>query len=348
MRGDAEPKSIRKVVLAVDPSDLEQDAAPRIGQSLDRLFGAEKPEVQPVFVMTPASAPLPSRWFDDAVPKLKEEATERLCGLLGTSPVSFARPEVIVEYRSSPHAIVERLNEYVRLANAGLVAVPVVRKARFRRLLLGSFSEAMLFESEVPMLSINADDLHAAEGRRRCLAAIDASSESHMAFADQVVDFAKSFDFDIIFLYAMQPKPNHATRADAPMLLNPRALVSAELDDEQKRAMDQLEDVVRRAESRRNQATSRLILSWLTVPRAIMHAANAEGAGLIAVASQSTPLRSLVSRSIARDIIRASPIPVWTLSKPALLTKGAMAPRSEPSRAAFKPNARRAFRPYLS
>jgi nucleotide-binding universal stress UspA family protein len=348
MRRSAASRPPRNIVLAVDASAFDRSAARQVGRSLARLFGLDAPSVQPVYVLTPDAAPLPFRWFDDAAPRLKEEAEDSLRDALGASSFPFTDPEVLVEHRGSPRGVVESLNEYARRARAALIAVPTVREARLRRFLLGSFSEAMLFDSELPMLTINSDDRPAVEGRRRCLAAIDAFSAKHAGFADRVVDFAMIYDFDVVFVHAMPPGPGRSAWADAPTLVDSRALGSSDLGDEHKRALDLVGWIVRRAAARRCRATGRIIVSALPVPKAVMHAATAEGASLVAVASQSTPLRSLVSRSTARDIIRASAIPVWTLPNQALAAGSTASSQDRRSRALPIRRARRDFRPSFS
>lgn len=313
-----EHKQPRAILLAVDPFDMSQDFAHQIGEGLLNLLGPDMPTIKPVYVLTPNATTAPGRWFDDVKPRLKEEATSRIEALFDANSAHMGRPEVLVEDQGSLRSKVERLNHFARQCRADLIVVPAVQEAPLRRLLLGSFSEAMLFHSALPILTVNTDHRQPPMPRRRCLAAIDTSLPSHASFAERVIELAKVHHFEVTFLQALRPGLRQATTAGSPTLIDTQTPVPTELADEQMRAFDLGNDLVNLATSADVQATSLMLISSLSVPKAVLHVAKVEGASLIAVASQSTPLRSLASRSIARDIIRQSEIPVWALSAVAM------------------------------
>jgi nucleotide-binding universal stress UspA family protein len=306
----------REIVLAVEPATFGRETAERLGEAFTRLFGPAVPVVTPVYVLTPDAAPLPSSWFNEAAPRLKADALSALTRALHGTPYPFGAPEVLIAPQGSHHGAVEQLNAYLDPSTA-LIAIPTDRGALLRRLLLGSFSEAMLFDSKAPILTVDVGPhrapLPAAGDSKRLVAGVDAFAPGHDAVVDKVVAFAAAYGFEVVFVHAMLAGLGSSASVGEPLLVNPRALVKSHLGEEQTRALSLLDAMVELAESRGVVSTSKLLLSPLSVPKAVLYAAEVEAATLIAVASQTTPLRSLVSRSVARDVIRSAGLPVWTL-----------------------------------
>jgi nucleotide-binding universal stress UspA family protein len=335
---------MKRVVLAVDACNFSPEIAQRVSRGLSRLFGnGPPPTVHTVFVLTPSSAPVPFGRFDDVAPRLRTEAKARLAECRRECSLSFADPDVFIERGGSMQAVAERVNDYARRLGAGFVVIPTTRKSAIGRLVLGSFSETMLLHAAVPILTIGPDSQTSMEARRSLVAAIDVTSDRQSVYIERIIDLAKAFDLEIVFLQAMLPSFRRPALAVDPVLIDPRALIHSDLADNQQQALGFVDAVARDAERRGARASSRLLISSLIPSKAIVYAAKAERARLIALASQSTPMSWLFVRSVARDVIRTADFPVWVMpSGAAKLDHKAKTPTSAlPKRSpasAFRPS----------
>jgi nucleotide-binding universal stress UspA family protein len=216
------------------------------------------------------------------------------------------RPPRIIRCAASASKAVNALVEYANACGADLIVVTSHGRQGLARMTFGSFAEALLTSSKVPLYFLNRHPKPDYSKSNTALFATDFSRHCEQAFthflklASGIVDEVIIYH-DMNFIYEMAA---YGTMygLDFP--------VSQDFVDEQIEWVQQeARKWVDKAQRRGFRATS-VIQEKYDVSRSILNEAKVRGAGLIVLASQSGPMSSIILGSHARIVFRAGEIPV--------------------------------------
>jgi nucleotide-binding universal stress UspA family protein len=296
----------RKILWAIDPFD--QTTQPD-SLGLRELAGwkAAGFAIVPVHVLTAeqVEGPIDPLRLNHHITGATKAAEHYLSSL----QAGFAEaPVVLIDRSPSFQGAVERLLQYASQSSAKLIAVSTRGRAGLSRIILGSFAEALLMRSEVPLLFLSHERRVEKPDLTTAVFATDLSPYSRAAF-DEFLDYAAQSDTGITLVHHVTlPRQLEYTSSGIGTL----AYLPQRYFDEQEAWAE--EEAARWCEA----ATQRGIRIQAVVTQErgdtselILRIAKEREAGMIAMASQSGPVAAFLLGSVARGVFRPHHLPVW-------------------------------------
>jgi nucleotide-binding universal stress UspA family protein len=283
------------VVWAVDPFD---DVAPaRAVRDLLRRTNV----VAPVYVHS-----LPAQTLGRGILGNVDQLEKVLTDFVGHHGPAVVKPQLLIEETGSRQGTVRRLLDFCREKNAPLIALSSHGRAGLQRFVFGSFAEAVLRESPVPILFLSETQ----HSGNLALFPTDFSSASRRAFR-KFLPFAKSAGFEVILFHAISfPAPVFASQAAGiPFMITPESYYP----EQRARAIQEAAHWVKIAGDKGVRARLHLHeegIGLLTGELILTVAANL-GVSMVAMASFSGALDRVIMGSAAFDVFRAKKFPVW-------------------------------------
>lgn len=312
----AKPAHLGTVIWAVDPLEEESRPAPTGARELARWVKRAGCSLLPVYVM----APSPRERAEGHLPSLEggQEALNRYLrdfGLRGTEA-----PCVIPVDGGTRADAIRRLLQLAEEKDAAWIVVSSHGRKGLERLVLGSFAEELLRESERPVVFLSSRARPQRPGRRRehAIFATDFSERSLEAF-DLFLGEAAGTGFDVILFHALvYPAP-----AMDGMLGLGASFPESYFAEQEAWAKAEGGKWIEIAAQRGVKASFvvRTGAVQAAVGRDILDLAAKEGASLIAMASLSGPLARFVVGSVPYEVFRAQSCPVWIYGPKALPAK---------------------------
>lgn len=290
-----------KIAWAVDPlGDKELFSQSLL--SLGALTRVTQAKIQPVFVLSPAHARLPLAPFrqeEEAFRALAEKEFKELvknCDLCNLDPLT-----VLVNNEHSVNRDIELLLKHVHGLGVDLIVTSTHGRRGIPRLVLGSFVEALMTRSQIPVFTVNPEAKIREKIRRILFPTI--FTHTFQKTFEQALVFAKDLDADLA-LYYKEPDIS-------PVFVTP-----------------DIQDYFKRETSKRNE----LAQSWLAkgrehgvrlelliddkpgiIPEAIVKIAEDRNFDLIMMGSQADPVSAVLMGSVSRATVRRASCPVCVL-----------------------------------
>ncbi len=298
---------MEKIIWAVDPYQNDLGSLRSEGELLGRWFGKHsKAAIEPVFVLTPAVWPLPSRYFDEALPQLKDEARKKLDHFYSWLDLSwFSRPTLLTHPSDHVENVVRTLLDHATKRRASLIVARTHARRGLSRAILGSVAETLLLRSPIPLLFLNPNhELSDFARGSRILFPTDLDKRSEKAF-NQVLRIAKARGATIDLVHGIK-KP----RADFKRLLGiKKTAITDEISVRRKEA-ERLKALAAKAGVR---LRSHLLRTDRSVDELILEQAKRLRPALIAMEAKSGEVRSVFAGSATRRVVRGAPCPVWAI-----------------------------------
>ena len=313
----ASAKKQKKIIWALDPFEKTDDTTGDLVSNLRQLAKAQGAKIEPVYVLSPdvidVNVVYPDTWF-----KKYRPITEKVIAqyLKSFDIPELLPPRILTERRGSIRAGTETLLKYAKKSGAQMIAVGTHARKGISRLLLGSFSETVILYSKIPVLVVGT---HSADGRahqkiEEILYATDFSKNSSLLF-EKVLKLAKSLQAKVTLLHAV-PHPIEPVFQSGVYLLSGAWVTLPELltsEEERKRALAKRYQEMAK---RKNVVLKVVFDSDHTgVSQIILKNAESKKSNLIALAAESGLIKSALIGSIAREVVRTAPCPVWIVRK---------------------------------
>ncbi len=274
-------------------------------------------EVEPIYVLSPeqlgVNVEFDLTWGKRYAPPAKKQLEQKLKGL---HLAGLVEPRVLIHQRPSLKESVEALTKHAMEGNFDLILTGSHRRKGLDRLLLGSFAEEILLQSEVPVMVIGKGaQPSAAKLFDHVLFPTDFSEVSFEAFLD-FLPFAEALQARITLLNCI-PRPAEAVFQSGIYLLSGGWIsVPAFIEKEQVRLREEAEHWKRHAE--RHQVEFELVVDSdsKSAVQSILTNAETRAVSLIAMATQSGRMKSTLMGSVSRQVLRESKCPVWALRMP--------------------------------
>lgn len=337
-----------KLWWAIDPFESRTPEAHRAAGWVERFAHGEVPtergaaEIEAVYALSLEG--LGAFAIDeDALGKARDAALRHLVDLAHSLAPSVKSGRVLISPRASPGAVARRIADGA--AESGVDGIVVASRARtgVSRTLLGSFAESLLLVSRIPVWLIPPDE-HFREGADTVVFATDLSDESHEVFRRWMREHAPQG----------AGTSGHGTRARRlrlahvasspylPMLSSGAYLLSGAYipttdpmteNRPEGEAPDRARLKAWAEEARAFGWDSQDV--WVDSSAGVLDAILAEAADprvtCVALAAQSGPWSAALLGSLARSLVRMSPVPVWV---------GRAAPPEEEERDRAEPSRR--------
>lgn len=307
----------KKVFWALDAFHDEPKDQLRMGKTLNLLFAKENAVIQPVSVLLPGrynpeALSFPIKWNElagDAKKNLKKLFKEgNLKGI--------EEPRLIKQKGASVKNAVMELCGFAMDEGADLIAVSSHSRKGLSRFLIGSFAETLVLNAPLPVLVINPKWVPGKK-MKHILFPTDFSPNSRKVF-DRVLVLAKELQCEILLMHAMEISPYTLY----PLAVPP--VSKKPVNDLAKDLHEKGDEWVRHGRLMGAKVKFYLSKNGEYALEAILRIAKKMGpSGMIAMASQSEQLESILLGSLTRQVIRSSPCPVLTVhpDQESLMTK---------------------------
>jgi nucleotide-binding universal stress UspA family protein len=280
------------ILWAYDPLEQHPAVDPKAVDEFSDLLKKSNAVIEPVHVAYKTSA--------DGL-----DLDEAVAEGLKKFPLKM-RPPHTIRCEASASKAIKALVEYAEARAADLIVVTSHGRQGFARMTFGSFAEALLISSKVPVYFLNRRSKPDHSRPNTALFATDFSKHCERAFNHFLKLAAGTIDeliiyHDMNFIYEMM--------AYGTMYGSEFPASQAFVDEQMQWVQQEARKWVRKAQRHGFRAMS-VIQEKYDVSRSILNEAKISGAGLIVLASQSGPISSLILGSHARAVFRAGEIPV--------------------------------------
>lgn len=303
------------IIWAVDAFPDDPEFQSRTLRVLRSAF-PETP-IHPVFVMSEDG--FSDRGISTFLkPALKPMAIKGLRHVLQeTGFDGFKKPRVLVESSASRGACARKLLRYAERIGAQMIALGTHARRGLSRFFTGSFSEAVMSASKVPVIMTGPEIREAQRPPRAVVFPTDFSPLSRFAFVE-VIDLAKKFDAEIHLFHKSIHPIDPIVQSGVHMLGGGWVSVEAYLSQPVESHEKEVKDWMKFAQS--SGVTSRFVSENFREPTSeaiVEYARRIDSfSPWVAMVLQTGPVASWLLGSITRDVLRTSPYTVYVASRP--------------------------------
>ncbi len=284
-----------KIILAVDLYD-ESERDPFIYEELNKWCSDVKVDVKPVFIH--ASSPEVDVFTNQMVQPSVDYATL----LKPFSELKILHLPVVGRKKE-----IEELLSYAKEENADLIALISQGKSGLEKKLLGSFAEALLLKSEIPLLFLDGES-NSREKVNKILFATDFSEASKKGF-NILLKQVKNQNPEIVIFNAIQLPQFSAAGHVYTQALN---ILPQQYWDEQRRwAEKNGSELQIEAQNMGLSARVEIANQVYSIENAVHEVVRREKVKLVAMVSVSQPLQRFLVGSVSRTILRTRIKPIW-------------------------------------
>lgn len=312
--------SDRVLIWALDAFEPPGELMNTAVATLKRLATQLEAGIEPVYILTPGQINLSTEFSEmSSIPiteNYRPAAVKALNETLKDQPIPNLLPaHVVTSDVSSSSQAAEALSLYALERGAEAILVSSHGRSGLGRFFLGSFAETLVLHSQVPLVVVHPH-LKVTEKFKKILFPTDFGPISESSFR-KVVDLAKNFEAKVTLFHSV-PYPIEPVLQSGVYLLGGGWMpIHAYLGNEVERRQRRADAWARWAKHQKGVEVEPLLnaeggsISELTI-----ELAEKQSFDLIAMAAQSGPISSALIGSVARQVIRHSPCPVWVLRFP--------------------------------
>ncbi|MGE0528994.1 MAG: universal stress protein [Bdellovibrionales bacterium] len=291
-------------IMAVDPfTEFDLKALKSFTYPLAEKAGAQ---VQATYVLAPASL----NWSGDFNPpwmkKYVPVSEASLADALQGDPVTW---KVVTCKESGQRASVNALLSHAKKAKAECIVLSTHARKGLERWALGSFAETLMLASKIPLIVVNPS-YSVPSAIQKILVPTDLSKRSEK-FVLSLTRFAKSVGAEMI-LYYKQPDPlDPIVQQGVYALGGGWVSVQSYMDEELSAKTKQLQKLESVISSKGVPVRHIVETSPTALVESINKAATDHGCDLTAVLTHAGALTAALLGSVARGLVRHSPVPVF-------------------------------------
>ncbi len=304
-----EKNDTAKVAWAFDPfSKPTADLTPW-ARFLDYIAKIEDSTVEPVYVLSPDglnwSGEFSGPWVKKYKP-LAETAAETVLAEYYDETIMPVR--ILVNQKASLRGDVKKLALDAEKQHRSLIVVQTHARKGLDRFLLGSFAESLLMFSKVPVLCVNPHTTPP-DSIRRILFPTDLSGNSKSAFV-KLVNRCKRWGAQLVIAHKLPDPIEPIVQSGVYMAGGGWITLSQYFEKESTERKQQLQVWQEEALAAGVQASIEIIDQPGLVGDAVLQMAENSDIDVIALCSQSGPVSSIITGSVARQIVRRAHCPV--------------------------------------
>ena len=301
-------KNIHKVVWAIDPFHEDPAIQLTAARALQCLHNDTPFTTQPVSLLVAGRYDRESHYFLETWNELEQVAEKNLEKMLkGFKLPGLLKPVLIRQQSAAQSRGVNTLLKFAFDEKADEILVSSHGRRGTSRILMGSFAESLVLRSPLPTLVVNPNVQKVARVKN-ILFPTDFSDKSKIAF-DRVLDLCREGDTKVLLFHKMQylyPEFGYPFVIPAVSKNSIRDLVAS--------AEKQAAEWTRLAERKGVIVKAHVSGKPGYALDEIVRAAKKLGpSGMIAMASQSGALTSVILGSLTRQVVRSAPCPILVL-----------------------------------
>lgn len=315
-----------KILWSVDAfddlEDLHKQTVSLLKQIASRAPSNEEFVVDPVYVLSPEQLGVPMEfsgpWTEMYGPAAEKALEQRLRGV---DVPGLGKGRVLIHHRASLRGTVEAISSFAAAGKYDFLVAGTHGRRGFARMMLGSFAEELLLQSRIPLLVVGTgagkESYRPATGGgiQNILLPSDLA-HPHSPFFTKAFDLAARLKARATLLNVVPRPIEPVFQSGVYLLTGGWVPVPTFLERERLRQSDAAKLVLGRAKEAG--VTCELVQDDASpsVVESILRHAKEGNVDLIAMAAESGPVASALLGSIARQVVRLAPCPVWVFRNP--------------------------------
>jgi len=319
---------MKKILWAIDAFQSDVSLDKTSVELIRNLAKKTECKIEPVYVLSPEQLNLSVEFTPQLIAHYKPAAEKTLKQVLKNTQIpGLIAPQVLVENAPSLTQTAEALNAYALSTGADLIAVGTHAKKGLARMLLGSFAEALLLHSRVPILTINPKTKSKARDNS-ILFATDGSPSSEEAFK-YLLKLAQDLGTKITLYHYIRNPIDPIIQSGAFLLGGGWVPVNTYVRDESAQIEQELQKMVEKAKKEGIKAEILIDSGYEGITEGILNSAAETKAVMIALAAQSGPITATLIGSISRQVVRSAETPVWVIHTEIQKPKAKLKPKKK-------------------
>lgn len=310
----------KRLIWAVDPFEEDSTFRTPLNQTLQVLSRRLSLPVEPTYILNLAKEhELEAPHMPHSKQYLKAAARAVARRVDSVSGVNFMKPKVLFQPNSSFSMLVRKLSEYASHSGAEAIIVGTHARTGIPRILLGSFTETLLLESHVPVITvgpkcvIRADEAaQTTPSEATLLFSTDLSQDSELIYPG-VLDFAQKVGARVTLFHVSAHQIEPILQSGSYLLGGGWVGAPEIVTPEDTATQEVLQSWTQRGIDRGLRVDYTLEMKRGNIADIILKKATETQASWIAMAAESGPVRAWAIGSITRHVVRNAPCPVWIL-----------------------------------
>ncbi len=302
----------KKLLWALDPFSGLDSVKRKQSQLIRFLLEKEKLTGEAVYVLSPESlnwtGDFSGAWLNNFKPQVEAKMREQL-DALGWSGQHQMKLKIIPGKKPSLRSDVKRMLNYAKAQKATYLVLGTHARQGLARMLMGSFAETAMLYSKTPLILMNPES-HQVDEIKKVFVPTDLSSGSKKLWT-RVVKKAKSWNAEVVLFHKVPEPIEPAIQSGVTALGGGWVSVQHYLKEQTEQSEKTLESMVAKAKAAGVSATYQLDQAPGFIVDSICKAAESSGASMVVMGSEAGPVSALMLGSVARQVIRQSPVPVW-------------------------------------
>lgn len=311
-------KVIKKVLWAVDAFEEHNSLQENVIKTLRLLANKCSPEIEvkiePVYVLSPDQLNLPRDYGGQFITQYQPAAKLAFEQRLKQYQVpEFQEPKILVFNQYSLRSHVQHFLEYANDVQADLIILGTHGRQGFSRIMLGSFTEALLVISKIPVLVIG-QTIKPETQFNRILFPCELDSEPEDSNLPEAIEIAKQLKAKLTLLNAIPPLLEPVFQSGV-YLLGGGWIPSFQFSEKEVEKRTQFAEKWMKWGHQAGVQMDYKIDSQNTsvVDAVVSEAKNTTDIDLIVMKARSGPVAAALLGSITRQVVRLAPCPVWVL-----------------------------------
>lgn len=267
-----------------------------------------KTRAEPVYVVSPSEVNVVLEFSVSARERYRSVALAKSQAILKALKADHLEPTILVEKSLSLSASTKALATYARKTGAQAIVAGTRSGAGLGASLLGSFSEALLYQSACPVLLVKPSG--ATKPLRRLLFVSDLSRSSLGVF-DDFCGWASALNAEVLLFHSI-PRPFSWASFAIDSLLGPDRMPEKQyLREASERAEGQVGPFREMARRHGARFSHQIGVGGEDVAAEALKMARKQKIDLIGAAGKSGKLRSRILGSVTKSLLGDSKLPFW-------------------------------------
>lgn len=292
---------IKRILWAVDAFQADE-VSENVRYLLGALTRSTLASIQPVYILGPATAQVPTDPFTKYAEAFEALAEKKLASMVAKLDMpNLLNAKILINPSESLRQDAKTLNDYAFKTKADLIVVSTRAGKGLTRLVFGSFAETLTTQSRTPVISVNPDT-KVREKISNILFPTNFSSKFRKSF-EKVVALSRELDAKVT-LYYKSPEVRE-------VFMRPE--LRAYLEEHTQNAIDRSQEWKQWAVHAGAHLNIEIDRAPGFLGSSILNYAEQNNMDLIAMATQSEPVSAFLLGSVTRQVVRESACPVWTI-----------------------------------
>lgn len=299
--------NVSRILWAVDPFAEDKGLQAKMAQQLKAFVKNRPCAIEPVFILSPDQLRLSPDFFKGKTGEIRLEAEQKLTAYLKKIKLpGMTEPTLIVSPDYSLRMAIQACVKHAKDTGAELIAVSTHAKKGVSRMLLGSFAETLVMQSDVPVLVVSPK-AKVVPSFKNVVFPTDLTDKSQHAFG-QVLKLASTLKARLTIF--------HNASYFTPYSLDVFAGIDTYatfIEKDLERRKELLAKM--KADAVKSGVKAEVILNEKPkyTPEAIVGVVKKSPDAIVALVSQTGPVATTILGSVTRDVLRQANSPVWIL-----------------------------------